>query len=157
MTAGEQIITLDVDSQETVENVKALLEVESNVPIQQQQLLYNGNEMGNSDKLSALGVKDDDLLMMMVSNASSGSATSAAGNDLGMNPDGSALNPAAFQQHIRGDSNLMGQLFQNDPELAQVISGSDLNKLQDVLRARHRQRSVLQRQKEEELVSLTSK
>lgn len=28
--------------------------------------------MGNSDKLSALGVKDDDLLMMMVSNASSG-------------------------------------------------------------------------------------
>jgi DNA damage-inducible protein 1 len=34
MTAGEQIITLDVDSQETVENVKALLEVESNVPIQ---------------------------------------------------------------------------------------------------------------------------
>ncbi|XP_020887696.1 DNA damage-inducible protein 1 isoform X2 [Arabidopsis lyrata subsp. lyrata] len=153
MTAGEQIITLDVDSQETVENVKALLEVESNVPIQQQQLLYNGNEMGNSDKLSALGVKDDDLLMMMVSNASSG-ATSAAGSDLGMNPDGSALNPAAFQQHIRGDSNLMGQLFQNDPELAQVISGSDLNKLQDVLRARHRQRSVLQRQKEEELALL---
>lgn len=38
-----------------------------------------------------------------------------------------------------------------------MISGSDLNKLQDVLRARHRQRSVLQRQKEEELVSLTSK
>ncbi|KAG7581775.1 Aspartic peptidase DDI1-type [Arabidopsis suecica] len=154
MTAGEQIITLDVDSQETVENVKALLEVESNVPIQQQQLLYNGNEMGNSDKLSALGVKDDDLLMMMVSNASSGNAASAAGNDLGMNPDGSALNPAAFQQHIRGDSNILGQLFQNDPELAQVISGSDLNKLQDVLRARHRQRSVLQRQKEEELALL---
>lgn len=42
---------------------------QSNVPIQQQQLLYNGNEMRNSDKLSALGVKDDDLLMM-VSNAS---------------------------------------------------------------------------------------
>lgn len=38
--------------------------------------------------------------------------SSAAGSDLGMNPDGSALNPAAFQQHIRGDSNLMGQLFQ---------------------------------------------
>ncbi|KAF3602759.1 hypothetical protein F2Q69_00038551 [Brassica cretica] len=161
MTAGEQIITLDVDSHETVENVKALLEVEvsdlrsllslciANVPIQQQQLLYNGNEMSNSDKLSALGVKDDDLLMMMVSNASSG-----YGSDLGMNPDGSASNPAAFQQHIRGDSNIMGQLFQTDPELAQVISGSDLNKLQDVLRSRHQQRSVAQRQKEEELALL---
>lgn len=101
--------------------------------------------MGNSDKLSALGVKDDDLLMMMVSNTSSGyvgftscfsvfeileidvceydpffvsfayffsGAAPAAGSDLGMNPDGSASNPAAFQQHLRGDSNLMGQLFQ---------------------------------------------
>ncbi|KAF8048107.1 hypothetical protein N665_2675s0009 [Sinapis alba] len=150
MTAGEQIITLDVDSHETVENVKALLEVEANVPIQQQQLLYNGNEIRNSDKLSSLGVKDDDLLMM-VSNASSGSA---AGSDLAMNPDGSASNPAAFQQHIRADSNIMGQLFQTDPELAQVISGSDLNKLQDVLRSRHQQRSVVQRQKEEELALL---
>ncbi|KAJ4898109.1 ubiquitin family protein [Raphanus sativus] len=154
MATGEQIITLDVDSQETVENVKALLEVEANVPIQQQQLLYNGNEMRNSDKLSALGVKDDDLLMMMmVSNASS-SGSSAARSDLGMNPDGSALNPAAFQQHIRGDANLMGQLFQTDPELAQVITGTDLNKLQDVLRSRHRQRSVVHRQKEEELALL---
>uniref|UniRef100_A0A1J3IBP8 DNA damage-inducible protein 1 n=1 Tax=Noccaea caerulescens TaxID=107243 RepID=A0A1J3IBP8_NOCCA len=150
MTTGEQIISLDVDSQETVENVKALLEVESNVPIQQQQLLYNGNEMRNSDKLSALGVKDDDLLMM-VSNASAGSP---ARSDLGMNPDGSASNPAAFQQHLRGDSNLMTQLFQTDPELAQVITGSNLNKLQDVLRSRHHQRSMLQRQKEEELALL---
>ncbi|KFK38662.1 hypothetical protein AALP_AA3G143800 [Arabis alpina] len=153
MTTGEQIITLDVDSQETVENVKALLEVESNVPIQQQQLLYNGNEMRNSDKLGALGVKDDDLLMM-VSNASSGSAASAASSNLGMNPDGSAANPAAFQQQLRGDANLMGQIYQNDPELAQAISGSDLNKLQDVLRSRHQQRSVAQRQKEEELALL---
>jgi DNA damage-inducible protein 1 len=48
----------------------------------------------------------------------------------------------------------MTQLFQNDPELAQVISGSDLNKLQDVLRSRHHQRSMLQRQKEEELALL---
>lgn len=36
-----------------------------------------------------------------------------------------------------------------------MISGSDLNKLQDVLRSRHQQRSVAQRQKEEELVSLS--
>ncbi|KAJ0249360.1 Protein DNA-DAMAGE INDUCIBLE 1 [Hirschfeldia incana] len=153
MTTGEQIITLDVDSHETVENVKALLEVEANVPIQQQQLLYNGNETRNSDKLNALGVKDDDLLMMMVSSSAS-SGGSAARSDLGMNPDGSALNPAAFQQHILGDANVMGQLFQTDPELAQVITGSDLNKLQDVLRSRHQERSVVQRQKEEELALL---
>ncbi|XP_010542496.1 PREDICTED: DNA damage-inducible protein 1-like [Tarenaya hassleriana] len=149
MTADEQILTLDVDPHETVENVKALLEVETNVRLQQQQLLFNGKEVQNSEKLSALGVKEDDLLMM-ISNASSG----AAGNDLGLNPDGSAINPAAFRQHLQRDSNLMAQLFQTDPELAQAISGNNLNKLQDILRSRHRHRSELQRQKEEELALL---
>lgn len=30
----------------------------------------------------------------------------------GFNPDGSAVNPSAFQQQVRSDSNLMAQLFQ---------------------------------------------
>ncbi|XP_010523593.1 PREDICTED: DNA damage-inducible protein 1-like isoform X3 [Tarenaya hassleriana] len=149
MTVDEQIISLDVDPHETVENVKALLEVETNVPLQQQQLLFNGKETRNSEKLSALGVKDEDLLMM-ISSASSG----AAGNDLRLNPDGSAVNPAAFQQHLQRDSGLMAQLLQTDPDLSQAISGNNLHKLQDILRSRHRQRSELQRQKEEELALL---
>ncbi|KAH9652531.1 protein DNA-DAMAGE INDUCIBLE 1 [Citrus sinensis] len=149
MTADEQIISLDVDPHETVENVKALLEVETQVPLQQQQLLYNGREMNNAEKLSALGVKDEDLVMM-VSNAASSPAT----NNLSFNPDGSAVNPAAFQQHIRNDANLMTQLFQSDPELAQVLLGNDLNKLQDLLRERSRQRSELRRRQEEEMALL---
>ncbi|GKV37394.1 hypothetical protein SLEP1_g45428 [Rubroshorea leprosula] len=149
MTADEQILTIDVDPHETVENVKALLEVETNVPLQQQQLLFNGREMRDSEKLSALGVKDDDLIMMV-----SGVESRPANNDLGLNPDGSAVNAGALQQHLRRDSNLLGQLFQADPELAQAINGNDLNNLQDLLRARHRQRSELQRQQEEELALL---
>ncbi|XP_021288019.1 DNA damage-inducible protein 1 [Herrania umbratica] len=149
MTADEQILSLDVDPHETVENLKALLEVETTVPLQQQQLLYNGREMKNFEKLSALGVKDEDLIMMV-----SGAASSASANDLSFNPDGSAVNPGAFQQHIRRDSNLIGQLFQTDPEFAQAVVGNDLNKLQDLLRVRHRQRSELRRQEEEELALL---
>ncbi|GAV90395.1 ubiquitin domain-containing protein/UBA domain-containing protein/Asp_protease domain-containing protein [Cephalotus follicularis] len=150
MTADEQIISLDVDLHESVENVKALLEVETQVPLQQQQLLYNGREMKNSDKLGALGVKDEDLVMMVSNAASSAPST----NDLGLNPDGSAVNPGAFQQQIRRDSNLMAQLFQSDPELAQVVLGNDLNRLQEVLRQRNRQRSELKRQQDEELALL---
>ena len=78
---------------------------------------------------------------------------SAPANDLSFNPDGSAVNPGAFQQHIRHDSNLIGQLFQTDPELAQAVVGSDLNRLQDILRARHQQRSELRQREVEELVS----
>lgn len=46
---------------------------QTRVPLQQQQLLLNGNEMGNSQKLSALGVADGDLVMMVPNAASSGS------------------------------------------------------------------------------------
>ncbi|GKV44559.1 hypothetical protein SLEP1_g51729 [Rubroshorea leprosula] len=149
MTADEQILTIDVDPHETVENVKALLEVETNVPLLQQQLLFNGKEMRDSEKLSALGVKDEDLIMMV-----SGVESRPASNDLALNPDGSAVNPGALQQHLRRDSNLLGQLFQADPELAQAITGNDLNKLQELLRARHRQRSELRRRQAEELALL---
>lgn len=48
----------------------------TSVPIQQQQILFNGNEVSNSQKLSALGVKNDDLLMMTVSGAGAGAAAS---------------------------------------------------------------------------------
>ncbi|KAG7024999.1 ddi1 [Cucurbita argyrosperma subsp. argyrosperma] len=149
MTADEQILSLDVDPNESVENVKALLEVETQVPLQRQQLLYNGKEMKNFEKLSGLGVKDEDLIMMV-----SAGASSASTNNLSFNPDGSAVNPEAFQQHIRRDSNTMAQLFQSDPELAQAIVGNNLNNLQQILRERHRQRSVLQRQQEEEMALL---
>ncbi|CAO2835675.1 unnamed protein product [Amaranthus hypochondriacus] len=148
MTSGEQIITLDVDPDEAIENVKALLEVESGVTLQQQQLLYNGKEMRNHEKLSGLGVSDGDLIMML-SNATSLSSPSS--NDLGLNPDGSAVNPTAFQQHIQRDSNLMSQLYQSDPELAHAISGNDPNKLQNILRQRHRQRAELRQREQEEL------
>ncbi|KAJ0733988.1 putative Ubiquitin-like domain, UBA-like superfamily, Ubiquitin-associated domain-containing protein [Helianthus annuus] len=150
MTADEQIVTLEVDRDESVENLKALLEIESQVPLQQQQLLYNGKEMRNAETLSGLGVADGDLVMM-VSNAASSRGSS---NEVSLNPDGSAVNPAAFQQQVRNNSNLMAQLFQSDPELAQIILGNDLNKLQDVLRVRHRQRTEYSRQQEEEMALL---
>ncbi|KAL9259872.1 DNA-DAMAGE INDUCIBLE 1-like protein [Drosera capensis] len=149
MTADEQIITLDVDPDESIENVKALLEVETQVVLQQQQLLYNGKVMGNHEKLSGVGIRDGDLIMMM-----SGAGSGAPANDVNLHPDGSAVNPAAFQQHIQLDANLMAQLFQSDPELAQVISGNDLNRLQEMLRERHHQRSEMKRRQEEELALL---
>ncbi|XP_073151435.1 protein DNA-DAMAGE INDUCIBLE 1 [Henckelia pumila] len=152
MTADEQILTLDVDRDESVENLKALLEVETQIPIQQQQLLHNGREMRNAEKLSALGVGDGDLVMMVSKAPPSRSRASA--NEAAFNPDGSAVNPSAFQQQLRGDSNIMTQLFQSDPELAQAILGNDLNKLQDLLRARNLQRSELRRQQEEEMALL---
>ncbi|GKB23335.1 Myb/SANT-like domain-containing protein [Tanacetum coccineum] len=66
------------------------------VPLQQQQLLYNGNEMRSNETLSGLGVADGDL-MVTVSNASS---APPALSQVALDPDRSTVNPAAFQQHI---------------------------------------------------------
>lgn len=146
MTADEQILTLDVDPDESVENLKALLEVETRVPLRRQQLHFNGKEMQNSEKLSAVGVRDGDLVMMV-----SSSNDGASQDVIRLNPDGSAVNPQVFQQHIRGDSQLMAQLLQNDPTLAQAIIGDDINELQNTLRSRHQQRLELKHKQEEEL------
>ncbi|RLN08639.1 DNA damage-inducible protein 1 [Panicum miliaceum] len=148
MTADEQILSLDVDPDESVENLKALLEVETRVPLRQQQLHFNGKEMQNSEKLSSIGVQDGDLVMMLPSNER------ASQDVLKLNPDGTASNPQAFQQHVRGDSQLMAQLLQNDPQLAQAILGDDINELQNILRSRHQQRMELKRKQEEELALL---
>ncbi|KAL0915449.1 hypothetical protein M5K25_015867 [Dendrobium thyrsiflorum] len=145
MTADEQFITLDVDQDESVENVKALLEVETSVALRQQQLYFNGKEIRNSDRLSSVGVREGDLIMMLLPNAGPSS------NELRINPDGSASDPASFQRRIQRDSELMGQLLQNDPELAQAIQGSDLDNLQRILRERHQQKLLLRNKQEEEL------
>ncbi|XP_068642447.1 protein DNA-DAMAGE INDUCIBLE 1 [Aristolochia californica] len=150
MTGDEQFISLDVDPDESVENVKALLEVETRVSLQQQQLLFNGSEMKNSERLSSIGVRDGDLVMMM------SSTSRASTNDLRFNLDGSAVNPGVFQQHVSRDSNTMAQLLQRDPALAQAILGNDLDKMQNLLKERHQQRLELQRQQEEEMALMNS-
>ncbi|KAH7674293.1 DNA damage-inducible protein 1 [Dioscorea alata] len=150
MTSDEQFITLDVDPDESVENVKALLEVETTVSLHQQKLHFNGKELNNSDRLSGVGVKDGDMMMML-------SVASRVNNDnLRLNPDGSAVNPSAFQQHIRNDPQSMARLVQADPPMSQAILGDDLDKLQNLLRERHQQRLEYQRKQEEELALMSA-
>eukprot|EP01018_Ginkgo_biloba_P025158 Gb_22133 [translate_table: standard] len=150
MTADERFITLDVDPREAVENVKALLEVETQVPLQQQQLLYHGKEIGNTELLSSVGIIEGDLIMMVSSSSSTGT------NDLSINPDGSAVNPRALQQHIRNDSHLMNQLLERDPPFAHAVLGENLEALQSILRERHQQRLQLQRQQQEEIALINA-
>ena len=46
------------------------------MPLQQQVLHFNGKEMNNVEKLSAIGVHDGDLVMMVASNNRFGSCPS---------------------------------------------------------------------------------
>lgn len=99
-TVTDQLVSLTVDANEMVENVKALLEVETGTPLIQQRLIHNGCELQNKNSLSASGVANGDLIMLMPAQAMQPAAAAPRGeaeNPLGMRADGSAVNPLALK------------------------------------------------------------
>ncbi|KAL1932364.1 hypothetical protein VTP01DRAFT_9420 [Rhizomucor pusillus] len=105
-TESDAIYNLEIDSQMAIEDLKALLETESGIEPQQQQLYHNGRELSESKKmLEEYGVGQDDLILMrrkIVSNASS-------------NP-----NFDLMRQHVLRDPRLLQQLANTNPELARA-------------------------------------
>ncbi|CAM6122989.1 unnamed protein product [Calypogeia fissa] len=151
LTADERIVSLDVEPDELVENLKAILEVETSIPLSQQQILYDGKEIPNNGRLNAAGVVENDLLMLVSAAPSGPVAAGPAPSDLAMNPDGSAVNPRAFQRHIRSDPNIIRQLQERNPGVAQAILGDDIDNLQRELRKQHAIRMELQQREQREL------
>lgn len=153
MTSDERFLSLDVEPDELVENVKALLEVETGIPLHEQQLMHHGKEIPNSAHLSAIGIVESDLIMMVVLPSSSGSSNPG---DLALNADGSALNPTALQQHLRNDPKIISQLLEGNPQLAQAVLGGDVEAFQSILRQQHLQKLEFQRRQQEEIELLNA-
>lgn len=79
---------LQVEKDETVANVKAVLEVEFGVPTDRQMLHFEGKMLTNEQKLSEAGVKDNDMLMMQV--------TSYFSTRISFTPSSSLSNSSTF-------------------------------------------------------------
>ena len=69
---------IEVEDNELVENVKAVLEVEFAVPMAQQALFFEAKQLDNGKRLNEAGVKNDDMLMMQAMRASAARPASAA-------------------------------------------------------------------------------
>ena len=52
VTDNMRLAELDVDTAETVENIKALIEVEFGIPSERQKLYFNMQEIQNNQKLN---------------------------------------------------------------------------------------------------------
>ncbi|KAL3690297.1 hypothetical protein R1sor_016606 [Riccia sorocarpa] len=142
--------------EEDVENLKAILEVETGIPLAQQQILYHGKEIKNNGRLNSAGVVENDLLMLVNTSASapSGPEQSQApqgANMLALNSDGSAANPSAFLNNLRANPNVMTQLMQKQPDLGNAIIRGDIETMQNFLRSQHRQQLELRRQQQREI------
>jgi hypothetical protein len=119
---------IEVDENETVDNVKAVLEIEFAVPLQEQVLFFEAKQMGNGQRLSAFGVKNDDMLMMQqvrVAPARPSGAPQRQGagagplgglNLLGLLGGGGAASARAnpLQAHM-GEANQLLQMAGSDP------------------------------------------
>lgn len=67
VTDNMRLAELDVDVAETVENIKALIEVEFGIPSERQKLYFNMQEIQNHQKLNEVGATDNSLLLVTVS------------------------------------------------------------------------------------------
>jgi len=63
-----EVFNFEIDENELVENVKALIEVETNILLVDQILLFNNVELKDNQKLKESGVKNDDLLQVIKKN-----------------------------------------------------------------------------------------
>ncbi|KIK82423.1 hypothetical protein PAXRUDRAFT_92659, partial [Paxillus rubicundulus Ve08.2h10] len=62
---GNPLTTVDIDSGMELENVMALLEAESGIPVSEQAISFDGRELPNPEStMSALGVTDGALLTL---------------------------------------------------------------------------------------------
>eukprot|EP00898_Chlorokybus_atmophyticus_P004051 jgi/Chlat1/4647/Chrsp3S00435 len=138
----ERVVALDVDGSTVADDVKAILEAETDIPMAQQRLVFNGREVRDGATMAAAGVGEGDLILLVRQQQQQQQASQQpANNPTAINADGSAVNPAAFQQFLHSQPQLMAQLRQNAPELADAVTAGNLDSMQRLLRLAHEQRN----------------
>ncbi|KAI8578243.1 hypothetical protein K450DRAFT_247909 [Umbelopsis ramanniana AG] len=100
------LYNLEIDSQMEIENLKALLEAETNIEVAEQMLFYNGNELVDPQKtLQQYDIGQDDIVLLRRKRQG-----------------GSSGNPNfdMMRQHVLRDPRLLQQLANTNPDLAQA-------------------------------------
>lgn len=137
------VVMVDLDPNDSVETLKAVLEAETGLAADQQRLLHNGRDVAAGQTLGAAGIQAHDLLMLLrrmpagaTRPAQQGAAQpaaqqAAAANPAAMNPDGSAVNPEFLIEYL---SSQPDQLQQLPKELQDAVRAKNVQGLQDALR-----------------------
>ena len=151
ITEDDRTFPIDVDASIELENLKALLEVDSNIPADQQQLLYGGKPLNDvKATLASCGVNNDDLLILKDRRHAWSTSTTSAAGPSSRSSGGKAALPATaseqqaaeeLRQRILADPAALSMLRTNNPQLAQAVSSSPAHFLQ-LLRA---QRDAMER------------
>jgi hypothetical protein len=63
-TWDDRVVVVEIDANDPVETLKAILEVETGVPIAEQQLSFQGRSLQSGTTLASAGVGNGDLVML---------------------------------------------------------------------------------------------
>jgi DNA damage-inducible protein 1 len=112
------INSLEVDSEMELINLKALVEAELNIPVNQQIIFLNGKPISNSttSSLKACGIRNDDILLIKTLNTQSNVTTSRG-------VPGQPVNDAEMARaHINGNPQLRARLIMQQPEIESALA-----------------------------------
>lgn len=128
ITEDDRTFPIDVDVSIELENLKALLEADSTIPADQQQLLHSGKAL-NDDKatLASCGVQNDDLLILR--DRRQAAAAAAAASSSSTSASTAARRPASSEEQaaeelrsrILSDPAALSMLRSNNPTLADSL------------------------------------
>ncbi len=140
----DRTFPIDVDASIELENLKALLEADSDIPADQQQLLHRGRPLNDvKATLASFGVQNDDMLILRdrrqianFASASSAFPSSADRGSLGRPsaPASEAQAAEQIRQQILSDPRALSMLRINNPQLAQAAE-NDPTRFFEIIRA----------------------
>lgn len=157
-----------------IENLKALIEVESGILLAEQTLTFEGKTLQNTQTLSSAGLKDGELIQVerhrpsaplaanplantLAAQLTQGLQAALRGNIAAPSPAAasspplvqSRVDPEAYRQYVRSSPQMLQQLRESDPELANAAMSEDKSLLVNLLnkRATDRQRAEMERQR----------
>ncbi|KAF9135888.1 DNA damage-inducible protein 1 [Mortierella sp. 14UC] len=167
LTDQGDLHTIEVDSQMELENIKALLEADCNIPVDEQALFHNEVELQDpKSTLEGNNVAADDILTLrrrikkqrMTNIASVGAG---AGSRPGVRPGqiaqggGDPHDAEQIRQHILTNPDVLRQLQGNQPELAQAAQ-NDPNRFHELIRELQVQRRSAEMARMEEINQLNA-
>lgn len=160
----QDLLTIDVGSDMTIGDLKAVIEGDSQIPSDTQILYHNGQELqDNSRSLGQANIKQDDMLGLLVRNHPShprstnrppGRTATAGAHGEGGRGAGSGADAEMIRLQALGNPGILSQIRAQNQELADAVH--DSSRWSQIYDQMLRQQQNIEAQKQRELALLNA-